>query len=130
MRLLPSTKWWFLTRKQVRRLLLQARINVCTAKGLHHRGERSFQPLVLFAAEQRRAAESPAHGFDHAQQRLRFVARKIASFGHIGNEPNGLLELLQAPGIDRIAADEVFAEHPRCPDAELRTAFGIYAIAN
>jgi hypothetical protein len=44
---------------------------------------------------------------DDAKEGRRFLSGQLLPLGHVGDEPDGLLKLLQSPRVDRVAPDEV-----------------------
>lgn len=54
------------------------------------------------------------------EQRFGFVAAEIAPDGNVGDQANGLIQLLQAVHVGGVPPDQVFAQYPGGPGAELR----------
>jgi len=62
---------------------------------------------------------------DDGEQGLGLVSREVAPLGSGGDELDGLVEVVEASLVDRVAMDEGVAQHARGPDAELRAAAGV-----
>ena len=84
-------------------------------------------PLVIVVVED---IQRPGVIRDHAQQRLGLVGGDIVPIKHLADDAQRLFQFLQAPLVHRVALQQVVAQDPRSPDAELRAAFRVHPIAD
>ena len=66
----------------------------------------------------------------HAQQRGRLIRRDRVPSQCVLHQAQRTAQLSQPALVGRIAADQMIAQHPGGPDAELRAATGVHAVAD
>jgi len=120
--------------EQVRRVEARAqviddaqRLVVAERMGDRAGSSRLCHPLMVVVVEETKRLAVVA---DHREQRLGLVAGEIAPAGGVGDQAHRLVQVAQAMGVDRIALDEVAAQHAGGPDAKLGAPLRLDPVAD
>jgi hypothetical protein len=103
------------------RLLIQARVKVPAVERLHNGLKRTFQPGIFLLAEQRLCPKGPSK-LGNALHGLAVGRPFDLSFAHLPHQLKGLAQFPQPSLVDRVAFQDVIAQHIGGPDTKLGVA--------